>query len=514
MFEKIIVSPLNLYLDYMNPRFIIPYDSKSTQQDIINYLLENEDVLTLAKRLLQIESLLPGERVVVCKENEKYIILEGNRRVSICKMFLDRSQIPNSHKKAFPIANQNLIENIKEIEVDIVQSREVAKKYLAARHINGVRDWSTVAKARFSYEEYKEGKSIDDIMERTSLSRGSINTYIKKYMLLSRGINSPEFTEEEKEKIAIHKVEPDKLLRLFIGETRSALGLYYDASYNLCSNKLSVKDLNEVIHILTRKAFLDNEVDTRTSYRIPSGKSVYDFIKHILVKYENKNNETDLGLTSNNGYNNKNAGNDSETNNSHNQNGTDESENQNSYGQERSNNEHQQSGGPEAPKGGSNVPVFFRSLCWQSIDKNLIDNRGILHICNEIYNFSAYERNITNYPIAASFLIRSLIEHTLKYYARNKGFWNRIKTGKPTDNDPQLSHILDYYKRNLPNIISDANLRNIFTSVFLSQSTSTSLLLFELNTGIHSPETFIKSPLSLQKIPSEGLLTILNYFLN
>lgn len=105
MFSKAIVHTLDLFLDYKNPRFKLPQDPASPQDQIIKYLLRHEDALVLAKGLAKIETLLPGERIVVCKEDNKYIVLEGNRRVCICKLFLDRSLIPTEFQRSYPVAS-------------------------------------------------------------------------------------------------------------------------------------------------------------------------------------------------------------------------------------------------------------------------------------------------------------------------------------------------------------------------------------------------------------------------
>lgn len=350
---------------------------------------------------------------------------------------------------------------------------------------------------RFSYEEYNDGKSIEEIVERTYLSQSQIKTFIKGYKLLYRGLNSSLFNLEEKNRLSILDVEPDKLLRAFnLRDTKKSLGLSYDDTFTLISSKLSSEDLDEIIYILTKKAFLENEINTRTPYYSTNGTSVYDFIKHILDKYEEKDTDTQPAPNP------PSAGKDTPP-----PNGSDSNT-------PPSNTPLPPSGGPSQPQGGPAAPAFFSALYWGGVDPDDSENFGILAVCNEIKKFSGDKRNISNFPIAASFLIRNLIEHSLKYYARKNGFWSNIKTN-PKDQDPKLSAIIKYYHNNLSNIFTDSNRRSQFSSIFSSQTSSTtSLLLWELNSGVHSPESFIRTPLSLLKLPAEGLLDFISFLLS
>lgn len=65
-YHEIQVNIQELLLDERNPRFIIP--PNADQSSIINYLLENENVLILAREIVQFGGLMPGERIIVTKQ--------------------------------------------------------------------------------------------------------------------------------------------------------------------------------------------------------------------------------------------------------------------------------------------------------------------------------------------------------------------------------------------------------------------------------------------------------------
>ena len=74
----ITISPLDLVLDAQNPRFVIL--SNRAQEEIRKYLVTYEDVCQLSSAINEYGSLLPGERIVVLRENDQYVVIEGNRR--------------------------------------------------------------------------------------------------------------------------------------------------------------------------------------------------------------------------------------------------------------------------------------------------------------------------------------------------------------------------------------------------------------------------------------------------
>ncbi|TKI57827.1 hypothetical protein E8L90_21665 [Brevibacillus antibioticus] len=107
-----------LILDHLNPRFVnIP---NPDEEGIKEYLIEYEEVLTIAKGINEDEGLIPGERIIVCKENEKYIVLEGNRRICACKLLIGLLMTDGK----LPKVKKNTADNIANIYVDLVDSRD------------------------------------------------------------------------------------------------------------------------------------------------------------------------------------------------------------------------------------------------------------------------------------------------------------------------------------------------------------------------------------------------------
>lgn len=502
MYNKEIVSPLDLYLDPKNPRFIIP-EIGGDQADIRRYLISQENVLSLAQSIADYKGLMPGERIVICYEDGKKVVLEGNRRTCACQMFLDRSLITSGYESRFPATNDELKKNLEQIEVDVIPSRAEAKRFLAVRHIERAKEWSPIAKMRFCYEDYNDGKNITQINERTGLPKSSIGKYIRNYKILLRGINS-NWTKEEKNKLNLLEIEPDKLLRMFtLKDTKKGLALCYNDNFDLISTLISDNDLDEIIHIWTRKAFIDDEMNTRTDFGtfIKDGESTGAcfFIKHILEKYYKKEQHISQG----NGNTQNPTLNNSPTTTAQ----------QGSTSQSGTNLSSQSAIGSQSQGGGPKNLPFFSTLDWHNVDPANNANKGIIAVCNEIKKISTSKTFINDYQICTAFIIRALIEQSLKYHARNKGHWSQIMSannvpGAP-GGDPTLSFIINQYKTNISQWITNSHIRRLFNVVFnFSKQTD------KLNLVVHSPESYMLGGDSLKAIPNEGLLEIVNYFLS
>ena len=76
--SNVVLAPLDIALDRQNPRINVSRDD--SESEIIRKLLEHEEIVDLARKIAK-SGLLPGERIIVVKENGQYVVLEGNRRV-------------------------------------------------------------------------------------------------------------------------------------------------------------------------------------------------------------------------------------------------------------------------------------------------------------------------------------------------------------------------------------------------------------------------------------------------
>ncbi|MDT4761852.1 hypothetical protein [Sphaerochaeta sp. PS] len=500
MFKITSFSPLQLKLDEKNPRFKVSVSS--SQKDIREYMLINEDLISLSKKINDMGVLLPGERIVVVKENNENIVLEGNRRTAIYQMFLDRKLVPKSYERIFPHPSAALLDEITTIPIDLVESREQAMPYLAARHIEGVKQWSSVSKWRISYDYYIQGKSSQEIADILMLSSSDTKKFICNYKILNQGISSNIWKDDEKKKLTLLTIEPDKLIRILrTREATSLLNLSFDDDYNLVSNTsyITKQKLDKIIVEFTRKAFIDNTLNTRSSLK---DKNIKTLIEEIIPELKQ------LHLTQ--------SADDSQT--------KDSTEifqpdaQVNASPQTDSTNKSRtlsptESSNPPLRPSGKQLPYFFEGLDPSHLDRTNQLCHGLIQICKEIAIISR-KRMIEDFPICGAFLTRSLLEYSIKYYSQthkilnsDKFIWQEIAT----HDNMKLSVIIERFckESSISNYVSDKRIQEYFINIFSDYN----LTANPLNWVVHDPSSFLLSSESLIMLPRHGLLAIINYFI-
>lgn len=128
---SVTLSPLELMLDTENPRFVIL--NSRDQADIRRYLVTYEDVCQLATAINEYGSLLPGERIVVLREDNRYVVVEGNRRTCSLQLLLSRDLIPDGFVHRIPHTSDKILENCGSIEVDVLPDRNAALELMSKR---------------------------------------------------------------------------------------------------------------------------------------------------------------------------------------------------------------------------------------------------------------------------------------------------------------------------------------------------------------------------------------------
>ena len=203
------ISTQNLLLDPENPRLPQDVQGKS-QNDIIFALYKFFDTEELAysmtengyfdeEPLVAVPENLPIEFEGVSyedlKENQKYIefinnsetkfiVLEGNRRLSTIKLLLDDTLRNELKIKTFPTPESHILDDLQIIPVIIYPERKQVLPYLGVRHISGIKKWEPYAKARYVANMVNAGNSIDDIQKQVGDRTNSARKIYLSYQLI------------------------------------------------------------------------------------------------------------------------------------------------------------------------------------------------------------------------------------------------------------------------------------------------------------------------------------------
>ena len=257
-----IVSILDLVLDAQNPRFIEP----PKQDEIRQHLLEHEDIIGLAKSIVSYNGLMPGERPIICKEDGRMVVLEGNRRVCTCQLLLDNSLIPPNFQSEFPMTPEELRNEIELIEVDVIESRAVAEPVLATRHMEQIRQWAPLAKWKFCVNRFEDGRTIEEISNTTGISKTKVKEGIQNFYLLEYALNLPDWTPKQRNlELNLYNIQPHRFIRIFNTKgAKKILRMSFDSETLRPQSKFTSHVFRHAIAMIVKSTLLVDEANTRS----------------------------------------------------------------------------------------------------------------------------------------------------------------------------------------------------------------------------------------------------------
>lgn len=187
-----------LLLDEENPR--IKYgeeNQKLNQKQIINFLIENEKVFELARDISE-ENYFPIENLIVCIENGKKVVLEGNRRAAALKILQEPNKYLSKNRANILLKNisQESYIATNKVKCVVAPDRESAMLIIYKKHRGlPLERWKTGNQYKYVVDIcYRENFDIDKVCEILNENRSSILSILKIYNLFLEG---KEILEEE-----------------------------------------------------------------------------------------------------------------------------------------------------------------------------------------------------------------------------------------------------------------------------------------------------------------------------
>jgi hypothetical protein len=228
------VKVTGLELDPQNPRIPNIGGHKGTR-DLVAELIEHEDVLGLAKSIVESGGLYQNERVIVVEENSEKIVVEGNRRLASLKLLHSPDLGPEPFVEKFrTLSNKIDPRSIEKVEVVFAPTRAAAARLIVARHTgDAVRRWSPAQQARYIRTLVKPGHTIEEVAEDIKLSVSEIRDFLRTdtMMQLAHIMPLPEPVRaalDDKDKFSVTTLE--RLTQSSEGQL--VLGLGFDSDGN------------------------------------------------------------------------------------------------------------------------------------------------------------------------------------------------------------------------------------------------------------------------------------------
>lgn len=144
------ISVGSLLLDPENPRLPPELQSTTDQTELAINMAEIFDALSVAKSIARF-GFYPWEALVVFPEDDKFVVVEGNRRLTAVLCLGDaalRAQLDNP--TGWSEAADLIADEVpKDLPCVVAADRSQATPALGYRHISGIKPWEPQMQARF-----------------------------------------------------------------------------------------------------------------------------------------------------------------------------------------------------------------------------------------------------------------------------------------------------------------------------------------------------------------------------
>ena len=270
MFDTVVLNPLEVDLDYNNPRFSM-FDFNS-EEEIIKYLIDFEQIKELAFQILENGYNTIGERIIVLKRENagkiSYTVLEGDRRIASLKLLFQYiSLLTSSERKKL----EQLKPSLKDFEVscDVVKedTRDEALFKISAKHVDGIKTWSATDKRVFYHNLYtqyrKKGlssdKALDKIKNITPEGKVAIRNAIQQLNYLTSVYNVTKNYKPDLKELA--HLDTDVLVSRVLRPLIKELDLEFNDDFQLVAKNRKV--YYEILGLLGKAVWVDKKLDTR-----------------------------------------------------------------------------------------------------------------------------------------------------------------------------------------------------------------------------------------------------------
>ncbi|TQL48744.1 hypothetical protein FB562_1845 [Homoserinimonas aerilata] len=255
------VDVSDLHLDINNFRFA---DEQPTETAAMNYLWAEENVKEVATLILR-DQYVDNELPLVVREDGKLILLEGNRRVSALLALLKPSLAP-AHQgeierllKRYAIEAEGLPRRIRAM---VLPDRQTAAPILARLHIGqSKKAWSLDEQAKFVLAQLTGSTTLDQL-------RGQLPAIkdLPRVVRMGRVRQQLRRTAFSNPQLSAYISGPKLTMSAFEYAYRNAtiqelIGLKFDAQSRVVSWATTPEQLAALERLLT--GFMTNEVNTR-----------------------------------------------------------------------------------------------------------------------------------------------------------------------------------------------------------------------------------------------------------
>ena len=192
-------SVTSLHLDERNPRLGWERSGRSPRE-IIQHLFDHEKASDVAQSIAD-NGFFPNEPLLAVKENNRYVVVEGNRRLAALKALADPELLEGALRRRIDKLAQDMQPAVTgTVPVTIAPNRKATDQQLAVRHVGTpVRPWRAENRASFILEKIKEGYGNEELQENLGFTDAQIREarQTRSLTTMARSLDLPDSDQEK-----------------------------------------------------------------------------------------------------------------------------------------------------------------------------------------------------------------------------------------------------------------------------------------------------------------------------
>jgi len=131
----------------------------------------------------------------------RYIIVEGNRRLTAVKLLRDSDLRTRVRATDLPSITKARRDNLEKLPVSIYPNKESLWEYFGFRHVNGPKEWDSLSKAAYIADVVRKfHKSLDIIARKIGDQHSTVERIYRGYVLLEQAESSTKFRRDDRNK--------------------------------------------------------------------------------------------------------------------------------------------------------------------------------------------------------------------------------------------------------------------------------------------------------------------------
>nr|WP_154892861.1 ParB/Srx family N-terminal domain-containing protein [Paenibacillus xylanexedens] len=219
---RLATSTLNIdeiLLDPNNPRFIgkkfprrtratnmipeIRFAEPGVQEAALEKMLDEEFDVRSVRDSIRQNGFLPLDRIVVRPVLDKYVVVEGNRRIAAIKSLL--KQVAEGEEDL----TSEEVDSLKTLNVLVLRSPEDSIQHdqwllQGIRHLSGIKDWGPYQKASLIHQMFQQGKTAQEIGASLGLTVVMVNRFNRTLHAIKQMEDDEEFGQHAGPELFTH----------------------------------------------------------------------------------------------------------------------------------------------------------------------------------------------------------------------------------------------------------------------------------------------------------------------